>query len=75
LGYVKFHPLVKTANLEINKAQASLMGKRCFDPKLRLTLIKNNSTPYYSILNSSLKFQLGMASKSKLVLIKTKDII
>jgi hypothetical protein len=32
-------------------------------------------TEYYSILNSSFKFQLGMASKSKLVLIKTKDII
>jgi hypothetical protein len=29
LGYVKkFHPLVKTANLEINKAQASLMAER-----------------------------------------------
>jgi hypothetical protein len=37
----KFHPLVKTANLEINKAQASLMAARgAFDPKLRLTLIK-----------------------------------
>jgi hypothetical protein len=24
----KFHPLVKTANLEINKAQASLMAAR-----------------------------------------------
>jgi outer membrane protein TolC len=45
LGYVKkFHPLVKTANLEINKAQASLMAARgAFDPKLRLTLIKSNS--------------------------------
>jgi hypothetical protein len=41
LGYVKkFHPLVKTANLEINKAQASLMAARGADPKLRLTLIK-----------------------------------
>jgi hypothetical protein len=26
----KFHPLVKTANLEINKAQAGLMAARCF---------------------------------------------
>jgi hypothetical protein len=26
--YKKFHPLVKTANLEINKAQASLMAER-----------------------------------------------
>jgi hypothetical protein len=45
LGYVKkFHPLVKTANLEINKAQASLMAARgAFDQKLRLTLIKSNS--------------------------------
>jgi hypothetical protein len=30
LGYVKkFHPS-KTANLEINKAQAGLMAERCF---------------------------------------------
>jgi hypothetical protein len=34
----KFHPLVK-ANLEINKAQASLMAARVRS-KLRLTLIK-----------------------------------
>ena len=38
LGYVKkFHPLVKTANLEINKAQANLMMSRGgFDPKIEV---------------------------------------
>jgi hypothetical protein len=36
IGYVKkFHPLVKNANLEINKAQANLMIARGgFDPKI-----------------------------------------
>jgi hypothetical protein len=44
LGYVKkFHPLVKTANLEINKAQASLMAARgAFDPK-KVDFDKSNS--------------------------------
>ena len=36
LGYVKkFHPLVKSANLEISRAQANLMMARGgFDPKI-----------------------------------------
>jgi hypothetical protein len=33
---------VKTANFEINKAQATLMLQEALDPKLKLTLIKNN---------------------------------
>ena len=59
LGFVKkFHPLVKTANLEINFAQANLMQARGgFDPKIEVDYAKKqfkNST-YYSILNSSFK--------------------
>ncbi len=59
LGYVKkFHPLVKTANLEINKAQANLMAARgAFDPKIAVDFDKKQfkDTEYYSILNSSFK--------------------
>jgi outer membrane protein TolC len=59
LGYVKkFHPLVKTANLEINKAQATLMAARgAFDPKIEVDFDKKQfkDTEYYSVLNSSFK--------------------
>jgi outer membrane protein TolC len=59
LGYVKkFHPLVKTANLEINKAQAGLMTARgAFDPKIAVDFDKKQfkDTEYYSLLNSSFK--------------------
>lgn len=59
LGYVKkFHPLVKTANLEINMAQANLMMARGgFDPKIEVDFDKKQfkDKEYYSILNSSFK--------------------
>ena len=59
LGYVKkYHPLVKNANLEINKAQANLMMARGgFDPKIEVDFIKKQfkDKEYYSILNSSFK--------------------
>jgi outer membrane protein TolC len=59
LGYVKkFHPLVKTANLELNKAQANLMMARGgFDPKIEVDFSKKQfkESEYYSILNSSFK--------------------
>ena len=59
LGYVKkYHPLVKRANLEINKAQANLMMARGgFDPKIEVDFSKKQfkDTEYYSILNSSFK--------------------
>lgn len=59
LGYVKkFHPLVKSANLEINKAQANLMMARGgFDPKIEADFDQKqfNGKEYYSILNSSFK--------------------
>ena len=59
LGYVKkYHPLVKNANLEINKAQANLMMARGgFDPKIDVDFSKKQfkDTEYYSILNSSFK--------------------
>jgi len=59
LGFVKkFHPLVKTANLEINKAQANLMMIRgAFDPKVEVDFSKKQfkDKEYYSILNSSFK--------------------
>ena len=59
LGYVKkYHPLVKTANLEVNKAQANLMMARGgFDPKIEVDFDKKQfkNSDYYSILNSSFK--------------------
>ena len=59
LGYVKkYHPLVKNANLEINKAQANLMMARGgFDPKIEVDFSKKQfkDEEYYSILNSSFK--------------------
>jgi outer membrane protein TolC len=59
LGYVKkYHPLVKSANLEINKAQANLMMARGgFDPKIEVDFSqkKFKDKEYYSILNSSFK--------------------
>ena len=59
LGFVKkYHPLVKNANLEINKAQANLMMARGgFDPKIEVDFSKKQfkDTEYYSILNSSFK--------------------
>ena len=59
LGYVKkFHPMVKSANLEISAAQANLMMARGgFDPKIEIDFdkkqFKNNE--YYSLFNSSFK--------------------
>ena len=59
LGFVKkFHPMVKTANLEISKAQANLMMSRgAFDPKIEVDFAKKQfkDKEYYSILNSSFK--------------------
>ncbi len=59
IGYVKkFHPLVKNANLEINKAQANLMIARGgFDPKIEVDFTKKQfkNKEYYSVLNSSFK--------------------
>ncbi len=59
MGFVKkYHPLVKTANLEISKAQANLMMARGgFDPKLELDYNKKQfqGTEYHSIMNSSFK--------------------
>jgi len=59
LGYVKkYHPLVKNANLEINKAQANLMMARGgFDPKIEVDYQEKQfkDKEYYSILNSSFK--------------------
>jgi outer membrane protein TolC len=59
LGYVKkFHPLVKTANLELNKAQANLiLARGGFDPKIEVDFNQKEfkNKEYYSILNSSFK--------------------
>ncbi|MEO0045159.1 MAG: hypothetical protein RL705_350 [Bacteroidota bacterium] len=59
LGYVKkYHPLVKSANLELNQAQANLMMARGgFDPKIEVDFEqkKFKDNEYYSILNSSFK--------------------
>lgn len=59
LGQVKkFHPLVKTANLEVSMAQANLMKARgSFDPKIEVDYSKKQfkENDYYSFLNSSFK--------------------
>jgi outer membrane protein TolC len=59
LGYVKkFHPMVKSANLEVTSAQANLMMARGgFDPKIEVDFDKKQfkDKEYYSILNSSFK--------------------
>lgn len=59
LGYVKkYHPLVKSANLELSEAQANLMMARGgFDPKIEVDFSKKQfkDKEYYSILNSSFK--------------------
>ncbi|RKR09384.1 outer membrane protein TolC [Flavobacterium sp. 90] len=59
LGYVKkYHPLVKSANLEVSEAQANLMMARGgFDPKIEVDFSKKQfkDKEYYSILNSSFK--------------------
>ncbi|WP_396168311.1 TolC family protein [Flavobacterium sp.] len=59
LGFVKkYHPMVKSANLQINTAQANLMMARGgFDPKIEVDFDKKQfkDKTYYSILNSSFK--------------------
>ena len=59
LGYVKkFHPIAKTAQLEVSKAQANLMAARgAFDPKIEVDFSKKEfkDKNYYSLLNSSFK--------------------
>ena len=59
LGYVKkFHPLVKSANLEISESQANLMAARgAFDPKIEVDFDQKQfkNKEYYSLLNSSFK--------------------
>lgn len=59
LGQVKkYHPLVKSANLQISVAQTNLMMARgAFDPKIEVDFEqkKFKDKEYYSILNSSFK--------------------
>lgn len=59
LGYVKkYHPMVKSANLEVTSAQANLMMARGgFDPKIEVDFDSKqfNNKDYYSLLNSSFK--------------------
>ncbi|MEI7508679.1 MAG: TolC family protein [Flavobacterium sp.] len=59
LGFVKkYHPLVKSANLNISVAQANLMMARGgFDPKIEIDYDKKQfkDKEYYSLLNSSFK--------------------
>jgi len=59
LGYVKkYHPLVKSANLKIDAAQANLMAARGgFDPKIEVDFEqkKFKDKEYYALLNSSFK--------------------
>ena len=59
LGYLKkYHPLVKSAQLEINMAQANLMMARGgFDPKIEADFDQKQfkGKDYYSVFNSSFK--------------------
>jgi outer membrane protein TolC len=59
LGFVKkYHPMVKSANLEVNSAQANLMMARGgFDPKIEVDYDTKQfkDKEYYSVLNSSFK--------------------
>ncbi len=59
LGYVKkYHPLVKSAALELSSAQANLMMARGgFDPKIEVDFDSKQfkDKNYYSLLNSSFK--------------------
>ena len=59
LGYVKkYHPLVKSAQLEINMAQANLiMARGGFDPKIEADFDQKQfmGKEYYSVFNSSFK--------------------
>ena len=59
LGFVKkYHPMVKSANLEVTSAQANLMMARGgFDPKIEVDFNKKQfkDKEYYSLLNSSFK--------------------
>ncbi len=59
LGYVKkYHPLVKSSQLELTKAQANLMMARgAFDPKIEVDFDKKQfkEKEYYSVFNSSFK--------------------
>ena len=59
LGFVKkYHPMVKSANLQVSSAQANLMMARGgFDPKIEVDFDKKQfkDKEYYSLLNSSFK--------------------
>lgn len=59
LGFVKkYHPMVKSANLQVSIAQANLMMARGgFDPKIEVDFDKKQfkDKEYYSLLNSSFK--------------------
>ena len=59
LGYVKkFHPIVKQANLIINKSESGLLKARgAFDPKIQVDFDKKkfNNKEYYNKLNSTFK--------------------
>ena len=67
LGYVKkYHPMVKSAALQVSSAQANLMMARGgFDPKIEVDFEQKNSktaiiTPFSTV---ALSFQLGMELK------------
>jgi outer membrane protein TolC len=59
LGFVKkYHPMVKSASLEVTSAQANLMMARGgFDPKIEVDFDKKQfkDSQYFSLLNSSFK--------------------
>ena len=70
LGYVKrYHPIVKQANLTINKSAAKLLKARgAFDPKIEIDFDKKRfkENHYYTHLNGSFKIPTwyGIALKA-----------
>lgn len=69
LGHVKlFHPIVKQANLAINKSEAKLMKARgAFDPKLEVDYDRKKfkGSEYYDKLNASFKIPVWFGVEFK----------
>ncbi|WP_282786908.1 TolC family protein [Flavobacterium croceum] len=71
----KHHPLIKSANLEINTAEAKLLVTRgAFDPKIEVDFDKKvfKEKEYFSLLNSSFKIPTWYGIELKAALEKNE---
>lgn len=71
----KHHPLIKSANLEINTAEAKLLVARgAFDPKIEVDFDKKvfKEKEYFSLLNSSFKIPTWYGIELKAALEKNE---